>query len=165
MHTLNIKVGDSVEVMAYKSDGACYRSVWTTVEALDHEVIVLTAPAGHMVYDINGDWWSRHAIRVYYWIEKWYSLLEVYAPDGGLYEIYVNLNSPVEIGASRLRFTDYELDVSRIPPESAVIVDQDEFQAAAVQYGYSEAFQQACWQAADEAVRLANRWIARGMPQ
>ena len=88
----------------------------------------------------------------------------MYAANGRLAEIYVNISSPVEIGDSQLRFTDYELDVSREPPQEARIVDEDEFLEGVTKYGYSEEFQQACYQAAREAIGVANSWAAKGMP-
>ena len=90
--------------------------------------------------------------------------MEVYAPDGRLHEVYVNIGSPVEMEEGELRFIDYELDVSRMPPHAARIEDEDEFREAAVRYGYSEAFQVACYAVARETVGLADGWVARGIP-
>jgi len=123
-----------------------------------------TDPVGHWVEDIEGGWASPWAIRGVYWFDRGYSLLEVYTPDGRLDEVYVNISSPVEIGDGELRFTDYELDVSRKPPHPARIEDEDEFREAAAKYGYSEAFQEACYEVAREAMGLADRWVAQGMP-
>jgi protein associated with RNAse G/E len=151
-------------VRAYKSDGTCYRWWTGTVEAVARERVVVVTPVGHWVEDIGGGWASKWAIRGTYWFDRGYSLLEVYAPDGRLHEVYVNISSPVEIGEGELWFTDYELDVSRKPPHGARIEDEDEFQEAAVRYGYSEAFQAACYAVAREAVGLADGWVGRGMP-
>jgi protein associated with RNAse G/E len=160
-----MSVGDRVEVRAHKADGTCYRWWRATVEAMEGDRIVLVAPAGHRVEDARGAWIAEHAIRATYWLDRWYSLLEVYGPDGGLVEIYVNIASPVEIEDSGLMFTDYELDVSRRPPQEARIVDEEEFLEAASRYGYSKDFQQACYLAAREAVAVADRWVAKGMPK
>jgi protein associated with RNAse G/E len=156
--------GERVQVRAYKADGRCYRWWYATVEAAGADELVLVTPAGHRVEDVSGGWFSRYSIRAYYWPRRWYSLMEVYLPDGKLVEIYININSPVEIEEGQVRFTDYELDVSREPPDPARIVDEDEFQAAAARYGYSEALQQACYRVAGEALEVASRWQARGMP-
>jgi protein associated with RNAse G/E len=158
------KVGDRVRVSAYKSDGMCYRWWYATVEAVEPERVVVVTPVGHWVEDIEGGWASAWAIRGYYWWDRGYSLLEVYTPDGRLDEVYVNISSPVEIEDGQLRFTDYELDVSRKPPHPARIEDEDEFQEAASKYGYSEAFQEACYEVAREAVGVADGWVGRGMP-
>lgn len=159
-----VEIGEAVKVKAYKSDGTCYRCWSVTVEAVEEDRIVVTTPPHHPVEGVAGGWISKYAIRTVYWFDRWYSLLEVYTPDGRLDEIYVNINSPVEIEDSQIRYTDYELDVSRIPPHEARIVDQDDFREAAARYGYSEAFQRTCYRVAHEAVDVANRWVAGGMP-
>ena len=159
-----MRVGERVRVRAYKSDGTCYRGWTATVEAVARDRVVVVTPVGHWVEDIGGGWASKWAIRGYYWFDRRYSLLEVYTPDGRLDEVYVNISSPVEIQNGELRFTDYELDVSRKLPHRARIEDEDEFQEAAVQYGYSEAFQEACYALARQALALADGWVARGMP-
>ncbi|MGD2205979.1 MAG: DUF402 domain-containing protein [Anaerolineae bacterium] len=158
-----MQIDETVTVRAYKSDGTRYRWWQATVEAVAPDQIILVTPAGHRVEDISGGWTSQWAIRAYYWPGRNYSLLEVYTPDGQLNEIYVNINSPVEIEDSVIRFTDYELDVSRKPPHPARIVDEDEFQEAAVKYGYSDEFQQTCYRVVREAVEVANRWVAGDM--
>jgi protein associated with RNAse G/E len=159
-----MQIGDSVEVRAYKSDGTRYRCWYATVEAVEADKVVVISSVGHWVEDIRGAWVSEHAIRTYYWLNRPYSLLEVDAPNGTLVKIYVNISSPVEIGDTQLSFTDYELDVSREPPKEARIVDEDEFREAVTKYGYSEEFQQTCYQTAREAIGVANGWIAKGMP-
>jgi protein associated with RNAse G/E len=159
-----MKIGDRIQVRAYKSDGTCYRWWQATVEAVEMDVLVVVTLAGEQIEGIDGDWTSQNTLRVYYWPDRWYSLLEAYAPDGRLEEVYVNISSPPEIEDGQIRFTDYELDVSRRPPHEARIYDEDEFAEAASQYGYTEEFQEACYRVAREALEIANRWVARGMP-
>jgi protein associated with RNAse G/E len=116
------------------------------------------------VEGVDGGWTSQYAIRAYYWPDRPYNVLEVYAPDGRLVEIYVNISSPAVIGHSRVSFTDYELDVSRRPPDTARLEDEDEFREAASRYDYSDAFQKTCYRLAGEAIKLANNWVALGLP-
>jgi protein associated with RNAse G/E len=160
----HLHVGSQVHVRAYKSDGTCYRWWTGTVEAVAPDRVAVTNPAGHRLHTPDGGWTSKWAIRAYYWSDRWYSVLEVYEPDGNLSEIYVNINSPVEIGDGQLCFTDYELDVSRKLPHRARLVDEDEFQEAASKYGYSPEFQQTVYQIAREALEVADNWVAKGMP-
>jgi protein associated with RNAse G/E len=176
-----LQIGDRVLVQGYKADGTLYRWWWATVESAAADEVVTVTPPGHRVEDPAGGWTSRYAIRSYYWPGKWYNLLEVYVPDAGppdagppdaggpgdglrLVEIYVNINSPSEIGEEEIRFTDYELDVSRELPGRARIVDEDEFEEAAARYGYTEEFQRFCYEVAREAVGIANGWPAGDMP-
>lgn len=159
-----MNIGDNIQVRSYKADGTCYRHWCATVETVEPDMLVVVTPVGHRVEDIDGGWESEYAIRAFYWADRWYSLLEVYAPDGGLTEIYVNISSPAVIGDSQLTFTDYELDVSRKPPHPAHLEDEDEFRAAASRYAYSEALKEACYEVASKAIELADRWVALGMP-
>lgn len=159
-----MQIGDTVQVRAYQADGTCYRWWQATVEAVEMDRVVLVTPVGHRVRDVHGGWTSQRLIRAFYWSNRWYSLLEVYVPHGGLEEIYVNISSPAAIGDSRVSFTDYELDVVRKPPYRAHLEDEEEFREAASQYGYTRAFQQACYRVAREAIELANNWVALGMP-
>jgi len=159
-----MKIGERVQVKAYKSDGTCYRWWYATVEAVEADQVVLITPVGHRVEGIGGGWASKYAIRAYYWPDEWFSLAEVFVASGRLVEIYVNISSLVEMEDSQLWFTDYELDVSRMPPDEARIEDEDEFLEAVSKYGYSEEFQQACYRVAREALGVANRWVAGGMP-
>lgn len=157
-----MQIGEQIQVKAYKSDGTCYRWWWATVEAIEEERIVTVAPAGKRVEALNGGWISAGAIRTFYWLQKPYSLLEVYTSTGALGEIYVNINSLVQLEPGQLSYVDYELDVTLRPPGMARIVDQDEFAEAILLYGYTAEFQQYCYQAAEEAVHLANGWVAKG---
>jgi protein associated with RNAse G/E len=162
--TTRMRIGDCVRVRAYKSDGTCYRWWTATVESVAPDQLTLVTPVGHPIEDPGGNFVSPNALRVFYWPGKWYCLLEAYAPDGELAEIYVNINSPAEIQGLQMSFTDYELDVSRRPPHKARLEDEDEFQEAVSLYGYSEEFQRVCYETAQEALDLANGWVARGMP-
>ena len=162
--TKHLQIGSKINVRAYHSDGTCYRWWTGTVETVEPPKVVVTTPVGHRVHAPDGGGRSRWSIRSYYWLDRWYSVLELYLPDGELEEIYVNVNSPVEIRDAQLCFTDYELDVSRVLPHPARLVDEDEFEEAAHKYGYSDEFQQTCYRVAREALEIADNWIAKGMP-
>ena len=81
----------------------------------------------------------RHAIRSYYWPGRRHNLLEIYGADGQLVELYADITSPVEVRENEIAFIDHELDVSQLAGQAPRIVDQDEFAAAAVAFGYSDA--------------------------
>jgi hypothetical protein len=156
--------GQTIQIRAYHADGTCYRRWMAIVEAIEDDVVVVVVPVGHRVDGLHRTWFSEVAIRAYYWTNKDYSLLEIYTGDGVLREIFVNINGPTEIDVDGLRYVDYELDVRYVPPGPAVMIDEDEFRAAARAYGYSAKFQEACYRTAHEALQIAERWVARGMP-
>jgi predicted acetyltransferase/protein associated with RNAse G/E len=161
---MDFQVGDIIHVSYYKANGVLHRSWETIVEDILEDCVVTISPAGGLVKDIKGDWATDSLFRSHYWLEKSYSLLEMYRLDGELEKIYVNISSPVKIEADRLSFTDYELDVVRRPPGPAFLADEEEFKKAIVVYGYSEDLVCSCYQAVKEAFELANGWVVKGMP-
>lgn len=158
-----MKIGDAVRVKAFKADGTCYRTWLTMLEDVQGDLVVTFSPPGHWVDDITGGWISKSAIRAYYWPGRMYSLLEVLSAGKILEEIYVNIQSPIVMIDSEITFTDYELDISRVIPGDAVVVDDDEFLEAVKRYGYPVELQTACFLAAAEALEVANNWLAKGV--
>ena len=156
--------GDQIQVKAYKADGTCYRWWPATVETVTEDLIVTIAPIGKRVEGIGGGWVSDTAVRIFYWLAKPYSLLEIYQADGQLVEIYVNINSLVQIEPGQLSYIDHELDVTLQPPLAARIVDEDEFAEATARYDYPAEFCEYCWQTARELVSIVDNWQAAGAP-
>lgn len=162
MPSLLPEAGQSLLVRAFKADGTCYRWWPATVAASSAAGIVMLSQIGHTVWDLNGSWQARHEVQTYYWFDRPYNLLEVYAAEGGnLLEIYVNVSSPARLKDGELHFNDYELDVTRTPGQPARVVDEDEFAEAARAFNYPEGFQRLCYDVAQRAVVLADRWDVR----
>jgi uncharacterized protein len=160
-----MKAGDIVQVHFYKSDGTRYRAWAATVEAVLDDCLAVTMQPGTKIEMLTGDSEAKFCSRSTFFYDKPFFVLELYDPaDGRLVEIYVNINSPIELEDHTIRFVDYELDVSLVPPGMAVLVDEDEFAEAVEKFGYSAEFQQFCYTAAQEAIHLANNWVAKGMP-
>jgi protein associated with RNAse G/E len=156
--------GDLITVRALRADGRWYRRWLTTVESIYDACIITFTPAAGEVENASGKVHRLEmAIRSHYWRDKPYNLLEVLNTDGSLNEIYLNVASPPRVRGDSMSFVDHELDVSKFPGQPARIVDQDEFEAAIAQYGYTAAFQEQCWRAAEEARLLADTWEARPM--
>lgn len=127
------KVGDTIPVQACKADGTVYRSWQATIESITAGSIVTVAPAGSSVLNIKGeDYPIVHHYRAYYWFDKFYNLLEVFEPAGTLVHIYLNIASPPELRNGVLSFKDHELDISKVLPNPARLVDEDEFAEAVV---------------------------------
>lgn len=61
----HLQIGSQVQVRAYKSDGACYRLWMGTIEVVEPDRVVVTAPSGHWVHTVDGGGKSRWAIRKY----------------------------------------------------------------------------------------------------
>src|SRR5690606_20757865 len=103
-------------------------------------------------------------IRGHYWFDRPFNLLEVFAVDGTLVEIYVNVASQPVLDGDRLTFADYELDVSIEGDGPPRILDEDEFVEAIKRYGYSAEFQASCRAAAQDGLALAASWTPGCVP-
>ncbi len=158
-----MKPGDVITIRAFHADGRCYRNWQAEVEEADDNCIVTLFHPGCTVDDQAGLWISPWHIRTYYWLDQPYNLMEIYDPPGMLLEIYVNVASVPVLKDGTLEFSDYELDVSLLTGQPARIIDEDEFAAAIISYGYSPEFQAHCRQIAAAALQLAQNWTAKGL--
>lgn len=160
-----MKPGDQIHVRARKADGTVYRSWHTTIESVDADSIVTISPANQPVFDlVRKQYFTQHILRSYYWHDKYYNLIEVFETSGELIEIYINIASPPELENGGMSFKDHELDVSKVFPGEARLVDEDEFAEAIVKYQYAQEFQEKLYAAAREALELADNWQAKPTP-
>lgn len=156
MHT--IAPGTTLELIVQKADGQAYRWWNVTVESIDADLVVASAPVGTPTYGPGGGWTFTHPHRAFYWFTRPYNLIEVYENDGSLQQLYVNIASPARLEGHRLINIDYELDVVMRPGQPPEVVDEDEFAAAIPKYGYTPEFQTACRQAVAEVLALLPTW-------
>jgi GrpB-like predicted nucleotidyltransferase (UPF0157 family)/protein associated with RNAse G/E len=156
--------GACINVRLFRSNGEGYRWWTATVEAIDDDSLTTFDWPGNPIHQPQGGWISQSAIRARYWFDRPYVLLESYQVNGTLNEIYIHISSPSVVKGNELHLTDHELDVVKRLGQAARIVDEDEFAAAAVAYGYSSSFQNFCQQVAQEALALAEAWVPVGLP-
>jgi protein associated with RNAse G/E len=158
-----MNIGDTIMVKAHKADGTCYQWWEATVVELDASHIVLTMPQGTPTFDtrkgIRPIPWHDRAT---YWFHKPYTFIESFDDAGHLIDLYLDICSSPQIVNGELHYTDYELDVERDMPHPARLVDEDEFAAAVLTYGYTPQFQAQCYAAAHEALDVANAYTGSG---
>lgn len=162
-----MKPGDTIWVRTSKADGRPHRWWQAQVEAVDDECVVVYSAIGSPIHH-NPDRFPaaifplRHAIRSYYWPGRRHNLLEIYGANGQLVELYADITSPVEVRENEIAFIDHELDVSQLAGQAPRIVDQDEFAAAAVAFGYSDEFMHQCYELAEALLDVVAHWQPRG---
>lgn len=160
--------GQAITVYVHKADGSVYRWWRSTVESVDEESIAIVSPANSILYQSAS--WFQHtevtrprASRTLFFPGRRHTILEVYNPDGSLHELYADICSPIACAGDELHYTDYELDVSKVGSAEARLVDEDEFEEAALRFGYSEEFKRLCYATAKEVLELISGWTPRGM--
>lgn len=155
-----INTGDLMTFRCLHADGQWYKRWQATIESISEtQIVTYSPPNGWAEIANRGVTHLPRAIRGYYWHNKFFNLIEVINADGSNHEVYINVASPLISAGDELHFTDHELDVVKFPGQPARIIDQDEFEAAIDLYGYSAEFQTQCWQAAEEARQLAEKWL------
>lgn len=159
-----MRTGDSIEVRVHKFDGKLYRWWLTTVERVEDDRIVTVNRAGDRVHGPGGGW-GMSLSRAVYWLERPYNLVEMYLPSGALKQTYIHIASPASVEDGAICYQDHELDVVKRPGQPLRIMDEDEFDAAGIAYGYSPEFQQSCRAAVSEAMEVAANWRPGGPPR
>jgi len=172
VRALAVNVGDTIWVRVFKADGRPHRQWQARVVARSDDCIVTVVGARSPVYQYMRDpatgqynWREftlQRAMRSFYWPGRRHTLLEVYNADGGIHELYADICSPVQVGDEEIGFIDHELDVSQMAGEAPQLVDEDEFAEAAVEFGYSEAFQRECYDVALSLLAFVAAWVPSG---
>ncbi len=97
----------------------------------------------------------------YYWTDRWYSVFRFREPTGRLRNYYCNVNRPAEFDGDVLSFVDLDIDVLVAPDFSHTVLDEDEFEAHAAEFGYDEPLRARVRESLSELLRLLE---ARAFP-
>lgn len=163
-----MKPGDLIWVRVFKSDGSTHRWWQAIVESVSADCLVTYIRAGNEIF-LNPERFKKsihvqkHDIRSYYWPGRRYDMLEVYWPDGRLYELYADITGPIELIDGEVHFVDHELDVQMFAGQEPIIIDQDEFAEAAEQYGYTAEFVRESYALAEELLVVMAGWTPLGI--
>lgn len=156
---LPVTEGQVIQIKALRYDGTPYRWWEARVERVTSDCIVTYAPVGCVLHQPNGSWQSSVAVRGFYWTDRPYNLLEYYSATKEKSGLYANVASPAQLVPGGIQYCDYELDVDRRVGQAAKVLDEEEFEEAAIKYGYSPEFKADCRRVSEEVLRLVDAWI------
>jgi len=144
-----------IEVRAYKYDGLLHRTWPAELLHQEGSLIVLDAQfADEVIHDLLGKIASGTHSLEYYWLDRWYNIFRFAEPDGGLRNYYCNVNVPPTFDGEALSYVDLDLDILVEPDLSYRILDVEDFERNAEDYGYSIEVQTNARRAVDELVRM-----------
>ena len=159
-----LRAGDRVRLTGVHADGRPYRWWAAIVREVTASRLVAWRPLGEPVHD-RGRWRTLETIWQHVlWMDRLYILTEEYTAHGEPTRLDLDIASLACWGEGGITYRDHELDVFKAPGRPAEARDEDEFADAIVQYGYTPAFQAACWSALQEASQLADSWTWLGCP-
>ena len=90
----------------------------------------------------------------YYWTDRWYSVFRFREPDGTLRNYYCNVNRPAEFDGRALTFVDLDIDVLVSPDFAYAVLDEEEFEAHAARFGYTDEVLRRVAEARVELIKL-----------
>lgn len=154
--------GRAVRVESLKSDGRLHRGWPAQLVLRDGPLVVLEG-----VFETE----VRHALlgtipagtlsTEFYWTDRWYSVFRFRDPSGALRCHYCNVNRPAEFVDGVLSFVDLDIDVLVAPDFSHTVLDEDEFEIHAAEFGYDERLRARVRESLAELLRLIE---ARAFP-
>ncbi|QNM93601.1 DUF402 domain-containing protein [Mycoplasma sp. Pen4] len=123
-----IKVGQMINVQAYKHNGYLYRQ-WNDAKVIFHNkrhivLFLKNTVVAEYEKDINGWRYNENAI---WFIPKnsFYNAIVLLKDQGAYY--YINMASKPIFEDGTIKFIDYDLDVKCYPDRDLQIVDREEF--------------------------------------
>jgi protein associated with RNAse G/E len=144
-----------IEVRVYKYDGLLHRTWPAELLRQEGSLIVLDAKfADEVTHDLLGTIASGTLSLEYYWLDRWYNVFRFVEPDATLRNYYCNVNVPPTFDGETLSYVDLDLDILVEPDLSYRILDVEDFERNAEDYGYSVEVQANARRAVDELVRM-----------
>ena len=144
-----------VEVRVYKYDGLLHRTWPAELLRQEGSLIVLDAKfADEVIHDLLGTIASGTHSLEYYWLDRWYNVFRFAEPDGALRNYYCNVNVLPTFDGETLSYVDLDLDILVEPDLSYRILDVEDFERNAEDYGYSVEVRANARRAVDELVSM-----------
>ena len=128
--------------------------------------IVITATSAGLAIDrVAGPFTSPFNTRGHYWPDRYFNVIRLEEPGRGLTGYYCNIAAPVQFDGANVCYVDLQLDVRVFVANDGTLtwalLDEDEFEAARVQYGYDDALVAKCRDAVAQIVAMVE---ARAYP-
>ncbi|MGH9905448.1 MAG: DUF402 domain-containing protein [Pyrinomonadaceae bacterium] len=144
-----------ITVRAHKYDGSEHRAWNARLLRQEGPLLVLDAVFDREIkHDLLGTISSRTSSIEYYWLDRWYNIFRFGKPSGELQSYYCNINVPPAFDGEILSYVDLDIDILVEPDFSYRVVDIEDFERNASQYGYSPNVQASAKQAVRELVTL-----------
>jgi uncharacterized protein len=154
--------GRPVRVESLKFDGRLHRSWPARLVRHTGTLVVLEGVFETEVrHPLLGTIAAGTSSTEFYWTDRWYSVFRFREPAGGLRNHYCNINRPAAFDGEILTFVDLDIDVLVAPEFSYTVLDEDEFEAHAAQFGYGEELRARVRQSLSELIGLVE---ARAFP-
>ena len=90
----------------------------------------------------------------YYWLDRWYNIFQFLGSAGQTRLFYCNVGTPPVFTAETLSYVDLDIDVLIEADLSYQVLDLEEFEANALQFGYSDEVRSRAKKAVNELIKM-----------
>ncbi|MDD2575697.1 MAG: DUF402 domain-containing protein [Acholeplasmataceae bacterium] len=134
---INLPIGDTIQIYAYKHDGNIHR-IWRQATLLDKdEHVAIFANIRTRVIESSGrNWMSKEPAIIFFYDDLFYNVIAMLKEDGIYY--YCNISSPAAFDSEGLKYIDYDLDVRVTPDYKYKILDRYEYERHSEYYHYDD---------------------------
>ena len=147
-----------VQIVATNYDGSPHWSHPARLLRADDTIVITATSAGLPIERAAGAFTSPFDTRGHYWPDRWFNVIRLEEPGRGLTGYYCNIAAPVKLEGDRVCYVDLQLDVRVYLGEDGgltyAVLDEDEFEAARVRYGYDEALVANCRRAVKQVIAM-----------
>jgi uncharacterized protein len=149
----------NIIVRSLKYNGAISRSWPAEIESMLDNMIVLRGVFVQAVQHAGlGDIEAGTVSQEYFWSDQWYNVFRLIRPDGRLHCHYCNIALPAKWSERELSFVDLDVDIVVGVDNSVKVLDEDEFEANRIVFGYPADIVAGVRKAIDEVKELASRF-------
>jgi uncharacterized protein len=146
---------EEITVRVLKHDGSQYRRWNARLSHREGDLIVLDAEFDVDVsHELLGEIKRTTRTVEYYWLNRWYNVFRFLRNDGSTRLWYCNINRPPQFEGHTLTYVDLDIDILVQPDLSFQVLDEDEFEANARIYGYSDEEKAGVRSAAEELIAM-----------
>jgi len=145
----------NITVRVLKHDGKEYRRWRTSLRSREDSLLILDAEfEADVSHELLGEIKRATKTVEYYWLNRWYNVFRFLKDDGSTRLWYCNVNTPPQFESETLSYIDLDIDVLVQPDFSFQVLDEDEFEANALLYGYSDEEKARAQSAVEELLRM-----------
>ncbi len=132
-----LKLGQIVNVQAYKHDGTLYRQ-WNgakVIEISPHSIVLFMFKT-KVAELAEQKWIVREPILWWFPRDRFFNTTALIRQSGTYF--YTNIASPPIFEDNTMKFIDYDLDVKAYPDMPVKIVDRGEYERHKIKFSYSK---------------------------
>jgi uncharacterized protein (DUF952 family)/protein associated with RNAse G/E len=147
-----------VRIVATNYDGSPHWSHPARLVHADDTIVITETSAGLPIERAAGPFTSPFNTRAHYWPDRYFNVIRLEEPGRGLTGYYCNIAAPVIFDGANVSYVDLQLDVRVFVATDGTLtwalLDEDEFEAACIQYSYDDALIANCRAAVDEIIAM-----------